>query len=232
MAACRLPRCRIRYCDRYPYSRSIFRTPTTSFSPYLPPLPTVFVGIVASVIWLIWNDPCIPSTRRGKMESVETDSASHFPSGEVLLCHSPRAKDFSDPILRLCMFIYIFLSITRSFVRINYTLRLSPTASALVQRMLHYFFTTLWPAFRHLGQATNTSLGGVSGGTAPRPQLVLPLFVPPEFREPYVATPHPIMPRDTSSFRVQSNPYSGSEPSSWPVASPYSVPVLPGSAPS
>jgi len=149
----------------------------------------VFVAIVASVIWLIWNDPCIPSTpRRGKMNSIETDSAFHFPS-----------------------------------------------ASALVQKMLGYFFTTLWPAFRHIRQTTTTSLGGVSGGTASRPQHALPLFVPPEFREPEVATPRPIMPRDTSSFRVQSNPYSGSdpgEPSSWPVASPYSIPVLPaGSAP-
>ena len=51
-------------------------------------------------------------------------------------------------------------------------------------------------------------------------------------REPQVATPCPIMPHNTSSFRVQSNPYSVSEPSSWPVASPYSVPVLPaGSVP-
>ncbi|KAF8495676.1 hypothetical protein F5888DRAFT_532979 [Russula emetica] len=146
----------------------------------------VFVAIVAGVIWLIWNDPCIPSTtRRGKMESIETDSTFHFPS-----------------------------------------------ASALVRRMLGYLYTMLWPAFRHIRQTTTTSLGGVGGGTGSRPQHALPLFVPPEFREPHVATPRPIMPRDTSSFRVQSNPYSCSEPSSWPVASPYSVTVLPaGSAP-
>src|SRR6266566_5799914 len=115
------------------------------------------------------------------------------------------------------MFLFTFVPFTHPSVRTNYTLRLSLTASALVQRMLGYFFTTLWPAFRHLRQTTTASLGGVSGGTASRPQHALPLFVPPEFREPFVATPRPIMPRDTSSFRVQSNPYSGSDPSSWPV---------------
>lgn len=162
------------------------------------------------------------------MESIETNSALYFPSGEVLLCHSPRANDFSDTIPRvsICSCLHPFLSFVRPYVQITLT------ASAVVQRMLRYFFTTLWPAFRHLRQTTATSLGGVSGDTASRPQPALPLFVPPEFREPYVAAPRPIMPRDTSSFRVQSNPYSGSEPSSWPVASPYSVTVLPGSAPS
>lgn len=35
VATCRLPRCRIRYCDHYPHARSIFRPPTTPFSPYL-----------------------------------------------------------------------------------------------------------------------------------------------------------------------------------------------------
>ena len=138
---------------------------------------------------------------------------------------------FSDLIPCLCMLVFTFAPFSRSSLRTNYTSRLSPTASALVQRMLGYFFTTLWPAFRHLRRTTTTSLSGVSGGTASRLQPSLPLFVPPEFREPHVAAPRPIMPRDTSSFRVQSNPYSGSEPSSWPVASPYFVPVLPGSAP-
>ena len=136
-------------------------------------------------------------------------------------------NDFSDPIPRVS--VCSCLPFVPSSACTNYP----PTASALVQRMLRYFFTTLWPAFRHIRQTTTTSLGGVSGGTTSRIQPALPLFVPPEFREPYVATPRPIMPRDTSSFRVQSNPYSGSEPSSWPVvASPYSIPVLPGSAPS
>jgi hypothetical protein len=131
------------------------------------------------------------------------------------------------------MFVFTFVSSTRSSIRTNYTLRLPPTASSLVQRMLRYFFTSLWPAFRHLRQTTAISVGSISGGTASRLQPALPLFAPTEFREPYVAAPRPIMARDTSSFRVQSNPYSGSEPSSWPVASPYSiVPVLPGSAPS
>ena len=145
-----------------------------------------------------------------------------------------RMYDFSDPIPRVsvCSCLHSFPSLARS-VRTNYTFAVcQPTASALVQRMLGYFFTTLWPTFRHLRQTTTTSLGGVGGGTASRHQPALPLFVPPEFREPQVATPRPIVPRDTSSFRVQSNPYSDSEPSSWPVASPYSVPVLPaGSAP-
>jgi hypothetical protein len=144
-----------------------------------------------------------------------------------------RMNDFSDPIPRVpvCSCLHSFPPLARPYVQIIH-LRLSPTASALVQRMLGYFFTTLWPAFRHLRQTTTTSLGGVSGGTASRPQHALPLFVPPEFREPQVATPRPVMPRDTSSFRVQSNPYSVSESSSWPVASPYPVPVLPaGSAP-
>jgi hypothetical protein len=142
-------------------------------------------------------------------------------------------NSLSDPILRVpvCSCLHLLPSLARPYIQIIHLL-LSLTASALVQRMLGYFFTTLWPAFRHLGQTTTTSLGGVTDGTASRPQSALPLFVPPEFREPQVATPRPIMPRDTSSFRVQSNPYSVSEPSSWPVASPYSAPVLPaGSAP-
>ncbi|KAF8477931.1 hypothetical protein DFH94DRAFT_72066 [Russula ochroleuca] len=143
----------------------------------------VFVAVVASIIWLIWNDPRDSSTpRRGKMESIGTDSTFNFPS-----------------------------------------------ASTLIQRMCRYFFTMLWPAYRHIRQATATSLGAV-----PRPPPALPLYVPQEIREPQLTAPRPVMPRDTSSFRVQSNPYSGSEPSSWPDTSTYSLPVfpsLPGSAP-
>ncbi len=122
MAACRLPHCRIRYCDRYPYSRSIFRTPTTPFSPYLPPLlPTVFIAIFASVIWLIWNDPCIPSTpRRGKMESIETDSAFHFPSGEVLLCHFPASERLflTQFPVSVCSCLHSLSFLARPYVRI------------------------------------------------------------------------------------------------------------------
>lgn len=142
-----------------------------------------------------------------------------------------RMNDFSD-LIPVCLYVRVYICSLHSLVR-TYKLyvALSLTASALVQRMLGYFFTTLWPAFRHIRQTTSTSLGGVGGGTTSQPQPALPLFVPQEFREPHVAAPRPIMPRDTSSFRVQSNPYSGSEPSSWPVASLYSVPILPGSAP-
>jgi hypothetical protein len=138
-----------------------------------------------------------------------------------------RGPDHKFPCIGITTFTFVLFA--RSPVRTYYTY--SPTASALVQRMLRYFYATLWPAFRHLRQTTTTSLVGVGGGTASRPQSALPLFVPPEFREPNVAAPRPILPRDTSSFRVQSNPYSGSERTSWPIASPYSIPALPGSAP-
>ncbi|SRR6266478_2679528 len=142
----------------------------------------------------------------------------------------PANEWLSDLQSSVCLYVRICIRSLRSYVLY---VGLSPTASALVQRMLSYFYTTLWPAFRGIRRSTTTSLGGVTvrGGTASRPQLGLPLFVPPELREPHVATPRPIMPRDSSSFRVQSNPYSVSEPSSWPVVSTYAVPGLPGSAP-
>ncbi|KAH9974192.1 hypothetical protein BJV74DRAFT_953808 [Russula compacta] len=92
-----------------------------------------------------------------------------------------------------------------------------PSASTFVQRMLHYFFASFWPAFQHVRQATASSLGNA----APRPQpapLPLPLFRPPGFQEPVLIAPRPAMARDTSSFRIPSNPYSGSEPSSLPTS--------------
>ena len=106
---------------------------------------------------------------------------------------------------------------------------LNPTASTLVEKMLKYFFASLMPAFRHLRRATTSSLASV----APRrPQPALPLYRPPGFREPSLATPRPAMPRDSSSFRVQSNPYSDSEPSmtTLPVSSSPSIPTFPGPA--
>ena len=98
--------------------------------------------------------------------------------------------------------------------------------------MLQYFATTLFPAFQYLGRATVSSLGSASAAAAPRPQLApdLPLFRPSGFQEPRLAAPRPAMPRDTSSFRVQSNPYSGSEPSSLPSTPSPSRPAFPGSA--
>jgi hypothetical protein len=95
MADGRLPRGRIRYCNTLSTPRAILRPPhSLSLTPspaYLPSLlPTVFVVVVASIIWLIWNDSCISSTPQlGKMEPVGTDSAFYFPSGKVLLGHSP-----------------------------------------------------------------------------------------------------------------------------------------------
>ena len=84
----------------------------------------------------------------------------------------------------VCSCLHSFPSLARPNVQI---IRYVPTASALVQGMLRYFFTKLWPAFRHLGQTTTTTpLGGVSGSTVSRLQPALPLFVPPEFREPRV----------------------------------------------
>ena len=93
-----LPRCCIRYCD------TLSPTPTLSYAlrpphplslaphnPYLTHLlPSVFVAIVATIIWLIWNDPCVPSTtpRRGKMEPVGAESAFYLHSGKVLFGHS------------------------------------------------------------------------------------------------------------------------------------------------
>ncbi len=79
-------------------------------------------------------------------------------------------------------------------------------ASRLVEIMLRYFSTTLAPAFRRLRTATTASLG------VSRPQPILPLFRAPGFREPTLTAPRPAVPRDVSSFRIPSNPYSGSSP--------------------
>ena len=85
-----------------------------------PPLPTVFVAIVASVIWLIWNDPCIRSTpRRGKMESIETDSAFHFPSGETIMSFSSDRTTFlTIPRVFVCSCLRSLPSPARPYVQI------------------------------------------------------------------------------------------------------------------
>jgi hypothetical protein len=181
--------------------------------------PTVIVAIIAGTILLIWNDDWLKlPQRRTKMEATTRhDSASFFPSG------------MSYYVIRFARW--------RLFVSDEPTLPcspLNPTAATLVEKMLKYFFASLMPAFRHLRQATTSSLASV----APRrPQPALPLYRPPGFREPPLATPRPAMPRDSSSFRVQSNPYSGSEPSmtTLPVALSPSIPTFPwpaGSPPS
>ena len=100
-----------------------------------------------------------------------------------------------------------------------------PVASMFVERMLQYFFQTLLPAFRHLRQATASSLAGAA---RPRGQPALPLFWPPGFREPQLAAPRPAIPRDSSSFRVPSNPYSGAEPASLQALPAPSRPVFLG----
>ncbi|KAI0246385.1 hypothetical protein BJV78DRAFT_153072 [Lactifluus subvellereus] len=103
---------------------------------------------------------------------------------------------------------------------------LPSAASILVRGMFHYFFTTLWPTFRHLRQATTSSLRSA----VRQPQPVLPLFRTPGFREqPLLTAPRPAVPRDSSSFRVPSNPLSG--PSGLPSSPSPSLPSFPSSTP-
>lgn len=86
-----------------------------------------------------------------------------------------------------------------------------PSPYTLVEMMLRYFSTTFLPAFGRLRTATTSSMGGALSRPRPQPPMILPLFTaPPGFREPVLTPPRPAMPRDTSSFRVPSNPYSGS----------------------
>ncbi|KAH9033601.1 hypothetical protein EDB85DRAFT_1950797 [Lactarius pseudohatsudake] len=80
-------------------------------------------------------------------------------------------------------------------------------ASTLVRMMLRYFFDTVLPPLQSLRTATTSSIGALS---RPQPVLELPMYTEPEFREPVLAPPRPAVPRDLSSFRVPSNPYSGS----------------------
>ncbi|KAI9453242.1 hypothetical protein BJY52DRAFT_1289821, partial [Lactarius psammicola] len=75
----------------------------------------------------------------------------------------------------------------------------------LVRLMLRYFFATVLPPLQSLRTATMSSMGAIS-----RPQPILPLFTAPEFRQPVLTPLSPAVPRDLSSFRVPSNPYSGS----------------------
>ncbi|KAH9970283.1 hypothetical protein BGW80DRAFT_1461402 [Lactifluus volemus] len=80
-------------------------------------------------------------------------------------------------------------------------------ASTLVRGMFDYFFTTFWPTFRHLRRATTSSLRSATRQL--RPQPALPLFRTPGFPEPLPTLPRPAVPRDSSSFRIPSNPSSG-----------------------
>ncbi|KAI9442957.1 hypothetical protein H4582DRAFT_1146422 [Lactarius indigo] len=86
-------------------------------------------------------------------------------------------------------------------------------ASTLVRMMLRYFFTTVLPPLQSLRTATTSSIGALS---RPQPALELPMYTEPEFREPVLAPPRPAVPRDLSSFRVPSNPYSGTSHSNLP----------------
>jgi len=85
------------------------------------------------------------------------------------------------------------------------------TASALVQWMIHYFRTTLLPAFHRLRRAA----------AAPQPQPVRSLYRHPGTQEPLLTAPPLAIPRD-SAMRVPSNPYSDFE-SSRPSTSPCSA---------
>ncbi len=99
-----------------------------------------------------------------------------------------------------------------------------PQAYTLVEMMLRYFSMTFLPAFRSLRTATTSSMGALS-----RPQPILPLYTAPEFRQPVLTPLSPAVPRDLSSFRVPSNPYSGS--SGLPVPASHSHSNLPSPAP-
>ena len=74
----------------------------------------------------------------------------------------------------------------------------------LVRMMLRYFFATVLPPLQSLRTATMSSMGTLS-----RPQPILPLFTAPGFRQPMLTPLRPAVHRD-DSFRVPSNPYSGS----------------------
>jgi hypothetical protein len=107
---------------RYPRPRVVILRPPdplspTPFPPYLLSL-LVFVAVVASIVWLVWNDSCTSSTpRRGKMEPVGTDSTFYFPAGKVLLGHCR----VSDPTL-LVSVCHSSPSVPR-FVRTHYIIR-------------------------------------------------------------------------------------------------------------
>ncbi|KAI9442804.1 hypothetical protein F5148DRAFT_799795 [Russula earlei] len=91
-------------------------------------------------------------------------------------------------------------------------------ASSLVGRMLRYFFTTPWPAFRTLRQAAATPSASLSSVTPRSLPAVLPRFRPPDLREPELAVPCPLMLRDRNPSSVGLNPYSTIESSGVPAA--------------
>ncbi|KAH9060157.1 hypothetical protein EDB87DRAFT_1577077 [Lactarius vividus] len=86
-------------------------------------------------------------------------------------------------------------------------------AATLVRMMLRYFFDTVLPPLQSLRTATMSSISALS---RPQPVLELPMYTEPGFREPVLVPPRPAVPRDLSSFRVPSNPYSGSSHSNLP----------------
>lgn len=81
-----------------------------------------------------------------------------------------------------------------------------PSAFMLVEMMIRFFSTTFLPAFQSLRTATTSSM---SMGAPSQPQPILPLFAETGFMQPVLTAPGPVVPRD-NSFRVPSNPYTGS----------------------
>ena len=80
-------------------------------------------------------------------------------------------------------------------------------AFMLIEMMIHFFSTTFLPAFQSLRTATTSSL---AMGAPATPQPILPLFTDPApVLTPPPTPPCPVVPRD-NSFRVPSNPYTGS----------------------
>ncbi|KAI0265627.1 hypothetical protein BC834DRAFT_970004 [Gloeopeniophorella convolvens] len=87
-----------------------------------------------------------------------------------------------------------------------------PSAFELVRRMLHFFSTTFLPMFSRLGRGT--AAAAIQPHRPPQPQSILPSFRSSGFTAPLVmAAPRPAMLRDSSSFRVPTNPYSDSSSS-------------------
>jgi len=89
-----------------------------------------------------------------------------------------------------------------------------PSAFMLIDTMIAFFSTTFLPAFQRLRTATTSSIGALS-----RPQPILPQFAAPGFLQPVLTPPGPVVPRD-NSFRVPSNPYTGSSHSQSALLSP------------
>ncbi|KAF8258382.1 hypothetical protein EI94DRAFT_1815480 [Lactarius quietus] len=93
---------------------------------------------------------------------------------------------------------------------------LPPSPLTLIEMMIRFFSKTLLPALQRLRDATSPLMG--AGASSP-PQPILPQYAETGFQQPAVTPPCPVVPRD-NSFRVPSNPYTGSSYSEYAFPGP------------